>query len=979
MKYMFRIAMLAFAGAGFLYAQPTITSVVDPYTQSTQLAPGGQAVINGSGLGNNDPTRIITVNGKTAFVLSGSSGTGQVTFEIPVDAGTGSAPVVISNANGTSSPFPITLATYAPVLINSQSGSIISPRHSSGAAVTPSNPATDGETIMFSAIGLGPTNPAQVTGVAANGQPTTSVPSVNVGQTHVPSGVTAVAASGQVALYTITFPVPTGIVSNSYPVTISAGGVTSNSASLSVGTAAASGPTVTSVTDIMGGAKLCPGGQAIISGSGLGSSPNVTVGGKNAYLLVTPASSNGASMTIQIPVDAPLGANNLVVTLGSGAASAPFSLGLVQFAPLLPTTGTSANLAQAFHLATAAPVTASAPASPNEQIGVIAIGLGPTSPQVPTGATASTPPPNTTTQPTVTMGGQAATGVNASATPGQVATYLVTFNVPGSLSNGNASVTVGIGGATSNAVNIPVSTAPYITSVVNAASGIVAGLPNAGIAQGAIFLVVGGLLGPANLSIAPNPFQIPSLSGTSISVSVAGATVSPLMYYTSAGQLAALLPSNTPTGPGTITVTYNNQTGPRAPITVVQNNLGIFTVTSNGEGAGIVTYPDYSLVSASKAANCGGPNTTCGAANPGDTLILWATGLGPVSGSDASGAGLGVNQTNVPLTVWLGGVQAPVLYQGRSGCCIGEDQIVFTVPNGVATGCAVPLAIQINSEISNNVVISVANGSRACTATNPAFNSAAVAQLGSNTPTTYGQIALNRQDNYPGGLQDVAKLTFGRFTVAPAYQPFFVSYIDDPPVGTCLVSNSLNGGNPPFANETSIDAGAQLTINGPNGTQNLTSSNTTLSANGTYLSAGTYTVSNGSGGADVKGFTASLTIPALPVMTSPQPDVGNAFSVTRSSGLAVTWTGGATGSVISLTGQSATDNTGSTGAGFECSLASAAGTFTVPAYVLLALPAGSFGNLDFHPAAIPATYSAGGLNLGFISAQRDYFSYLTFK
>ena len=117
-------------------------------------------------------------------------------------------------------------------------------------------------------------------------------------------------------------------------------------------------------------------------------------------------------------------------------------------------------------------------------------------------------------------------------------------------------------------------------------------------------------------------------SGALPSVSPSAAQPWP-RYYTSATQVAALLPSNTPTGNGTITVTYNNQPSNSAPITMVTRNLGIFTVDSSGGGPGIVTYADYSLVSPTKAANCGGPNTTCGAANPGDTLILWATGFGP--------------------------------------------------------------------------------------------------------------------------------------------------------------------------------------------------------------------------------------------------------------------------------------------------------------------------------------------------------------
>ena len=181
---------------------------------------------------------------------------------------------------------------------------------------------------------------------------------------------------------------------------------------------------------------------------------------------------------------------------------------------------------------------------------------------------------------------------------------------------------------------------PMITGVSNAASNNPQALPNGAIAQGAIFVVYGSDLGPANIAFAPTAFQTASLSGTTVAVKMNGASVNVPLYYTSAGQVAALLPSDIPTGTGTITVSYGGQTSPTSPLTVVANNLGIFTINSSGQGPGIVTYADYSLVSDEKAADCGGPNTTCGAANPGDTLILWATGLGPVSGNDVSGAGL---------------------------------------------------------------------------------------------------------------------------------------------------------------------------------------------------------------------------------------------------------------------------------------------------------------------------------------------------
>jgi uncharacterized protein (TIGR03437 family) len=512
---------------------------------------------------------------------------------------------------------------------------------------------------------------------------------------------------------------------------------------------------------------------------------------------------------------------------------------------------------------------------------------------------------------------------------------------------------------------------PTISNVVNAASGILPGLPNAGIAQGAIFLVLGTSLGPANISIAPVVFQTTSLSNTSVAVTVGATTVNALLYYTSAGQVAALLPSNTPVGSGTITVTYNSRTSTPAPITVVPNNVGIFTVSSNGQGPGIVTYADYSLVSASKAANCGGPNTTCGAANPGDTLILWTTGLGPVSGSDASGAGLGQNMPNIPLTLWLGGVQATVIYQGRSGCCIGEDQIIFTVPNNVPTGCAVPLLIQINNQISNNTVMPVANGSRDCTPNNAALAAVNLQQQVNAGSITYGQIALSRDFKSNGqGYTDNAKFQFLKILgYVAGTQPFFASYLDDQPLGTCTVINSLDTSNkpPPVTNSANADAGSSFTVTGPNGSTILAGHPGTFSATigpaGGYLSPGAYTITS-SGGPDIGGFNAAVTIPAPPALTNP----GN-FTippVTRSSGMTISWTGGAANADVQVQLSSATDSTNTTGATAICTAPAGAGKLTIPPYALLTLPAGNFGGFLFAPRTLDVPFTANGLNLGIL-------------
>ncbi|MGH9719686.1 MAG: hypothetical protein ACRD8O_05700 [Bryobacteraceae bacterium] len=520
------------------------------------------------------------------------------------------------------------------------------------------------------------------------------------------------------------------------------------------------------------------------------------------------------------------------------------------------------------------------------------------------------------------------------------------------------------------------SAAPTITSVANAASNLTFNSP---LSQGAIFVIKGSGLGPANISIAPAAFQSTTLSNTSVAVTVGTTTVNAPMYYTSEGQVAALLPSNTPTGTGIFTVTYNGQTSSPFNRNIAVNNLGIFTIDSSGQGPGIVTYADYSLVSAAKAANCGAPSTACGAANPGDTLILWGTGLGPVSGNDASGAGLGQPMPNVPLKLWLGGVQTPVSYQGRSGCCIGEDQIVFTVPNNVSLGCAVPLVVQIGdaaNTISNSTVMPVANGSRSCTASNTALASVDVEQLVMAGPVTFGDIQLRHDLNgvLPPVFQDNAEFTFLKIlSYTPGTQPFLNSWFDDQPPGTCIVYNNLNrGGDIPIPESSfgALNAGSSFTVRGPNGSVPVAGTagqfSARLSVAGTFLVPGVYSVT-GTGGADVGPFSATITIPATPALVSP---VNNAM-VTRSSGLTVTWTGGGPNGNVVMIVTSATDNTYNNAGQAICLAPASAGTFTIPPYVLLALPAGNFAGFVFAPAGATVPFTATGLNLGSLSTHSD--------
>ena len=165
--------------------------------------------------------------------------------------------------------------------------------------------------------------------------------------------------------------------------------------------------------------------------------------------------------------------------------------------------------------------------------------------------------------------------------------------------------------------------APAITQVVNAAAWLPPNLPNSGVAQGAFFTLKGSQLGPSTLVQAAN-YPLPTtqgLGGTTVKVTVAGVTKTCIMYYASDAQVAGIIPSATPTGTGTITVTSISGTA-SAGITIQAANFGTFTLNQGGSGPAVVTDANYNVL------------TMLNAAHPGDTLILWGTGLGAVGGDE---------------------------------------------------------------------------------------------------------------------------------------------------------------------------------------------------------------------------------------------------------------------------------------------------------------------------------------------------------
>jgi uncharacterized protein (TIGR03437 family) len=534
---------------------------------------------------------------------------------------------------------------------------------------------------------------------------------------------------------------------------------------------------------------------------------------------------------------------------------------------------------------------------------------------------------------------------------------------------------------------------PAITAVQNSASNVPAGLPNAAIAQGSLFVVYGSNLGPASIVIADKfPLQT-TLGGTSVQVTVAGKTVSAIMYYSLATQVAAILPSSTPTGTGTVTVTFNGRTSATAPVTVVQNNIGIFTVSQTGSGDAIATIGNSYA-------------TPSNAANPGEVVAFWGTGLGPVT-FDESNAAQQSDMTNVPVEAYVAGKQANIAFRGRNACCTAVDTVYITIPAGVS-GCATPVVFKIGNIVSNTTTVPVAASGRTCTPTNPGVASSDLAKWFSQGTFTGGGVSLSRFSSttqpitvggvtVPGSTSkgDSGGASFYKVTVLPGAIGLSSAF-DIASFGSCSVSSFSGQGSTPRAFAfTSLDAGASIGVSGPGGSKTLTKStaagligySASFDNTASYLNAGNYTIT-GPGGPDVGSFTANLTLPA-PLVWTNQSSI---TAVDRSKGVTVTWSGGDQGGYVQITGSSFISTGGSSAVSttFTCTAKTSDGTFTVPSIVLLALPpSGSIssggisvalpGSLSVSGVSAISSFKASGLDFGSVTSLVSTSSSVTYQ
>jgi len=235
------------------------------------------------------------------------------------------------------------------------------------------------------------------------------------------------------------------------------------------------------------------------------------------------------------------------------------------------------------------------------------------------------------------------------------------------------------------------------------------GAPGGGTSLAGIF--PGGIVNAAGFSknspIAPG--SIVSVFGRGIAATTDGATASlPLpvqlggatltiggrdvpLFYSRADQINAQVPFDLPASTNTPVFVKLTAAGtPIETITIAPAAPGIF-VTSGQQGA-ILDGQGRLKDAASPAA-------------VGDTVVIYATGLGATNPAVASGQVAPANPTAQVVTlpqVTFGGVQGTVVYAGLTAGFVGLYQVNVQIPPGVPLGNAVPVVI-IQNGVSSNV------------------------------------------------------------------------------------------------------------------------------------------------------------------------------------------------------------------------------------------------------------------------------------
>lgn len=228
----------------------------------------------------------------------------------------------------------------------------------------------------------------------------------------------------------------------------------------------------------------------------------------------------------------------------------------------------------------------------------------------------------------------------------------------------------------------PQGTAPWIApnGITNAAS-----FKPGSIAPGELLTIFGTHLGPATLA----GYQF---SGTLLDTTVAGTRVlfdgipAPI-YYTSAGQLSAFVPYATAQKQcSDVQVSFNGRLSDPVRVPVAAAQPALFTRNFSGSGSGVIFNQNSS------------PNSPSNPAVRGSIIAMYLTGDGQTvpGGVDGKPGDLSATKPALPVSVYMNGVQADLIYAGGvQGAVAGVFQVNARIPAQLPATDAVSVIVNV--------------------------------------------------------------------------------------------------------------------------------------------------------------------------------------------------------------------------------------------------------------------------------------------
>ena len=214
------------------------------------------------------------------------------------------------------------------------------------------------------------------------------------------------------------------------------------------------------------------------------------------------------------------------------------------------------------------------------------------------------------------------------------------------------------------------------------------------VAPGQILAIFGRRLGPSSLIGA-------RLEDGRLTAELGGVRVlidgrpAPLLFASS-GQLGAIVPYATPLTEGVrrsiLQVEAGGVISEPTMLRVVEAQPGIFTLDSSGTGPGAILNEDGSL------------NTVENPAQPGQIIVLWATGEGRTDppGVDGLIATSPLPQPTLTVTAQVNGNPANIVYAGAApGLTAGAMQVNLRLPPDLTRSGAVPVSIRVGETDSS--------------------------------------------------------------------------------------------------------------------------------------------------------------------------------------------------------------------------------------------------------------------------------------